>query len=394
MASSEKRLSSEVAELKTIINAAASDVSRWTDVAAAVQQFIPGSKILFQVVGTDSTVVHQVVHSGFNDQTIQAYGDHYWSVNPWTKGTREMPMSSFRRSSELYPDRLLRETEFFADLVNPERECDAATALKFAAHRDRYALLAVHHDSRHHQQIHAQAQALLQTLVPALRTALELNRLTNPTFCLPGGRGLIDHLVDAAIVVDEDCRLLASNAPANTLLADAKLMLVKAQDIIEIRNLEANVAFTRLVRDSCTAVENRARPNDVRMNARSGSYTITCVPMAMDQTSALPPGLLSIFAPRTVAMVIIRPRASEDASVIVDGLRQHFGLTRAEGALILEFERGGNLSEIADRVGVSRSTVQTHLKSIFAKTGTSKQRDLVTLVTRHAASGRQFSVDE
>ncbi|WP_155924281.1 helix-turn-helix transcriptional regulator [Mesorhizobium sp. L2C066B000] len=383
-------MSSDIADLNTIINAAACNVNRWTDVAELLQRFIPGSKILFQVVEKESTTLLQVVYSGFSDRTIQAYGDHYWKVNPWTKGMNEMNMSLFTRSSELYPDQLLRKTEFFTDLVNPERECDGATALKFAAHRDRYAVLAVHHDFRRHEQIHARGQALLRTVVPALRTALEVNRLTNPTFNRPGGRGLIDQLVDAAIVVDENCRLLASNAAANELIADASLVLVRGQDIVQINNAEANAAFAGLVRNSCTLGDGRARLDDLIVNSASGNYVVTCVPVAIDQTNALPAGLLSIFTPRTVSLVIVRPRASEDLAALMGNLRHHFGLTKAEAGLVLEFERGGTLSEIASRVGVSRSTIQTHLKSIFAKTGTSKQRDVVTLITRHRASGRLF----
>ncbi|MET2832615.1 helix-turn-helix transcriptional regulator [Mesorhizobium shangrilense] len=393
MLSGEKRLASEIAELKAVISAAACDANRWADVAHSLQSMVPGSKVLFQVIEKDDMSVRQVVYSGFSDQTIKYYGDHYWKINPWTKGVNEMSMSSFKRASELYPDRLFRETEFFADLVNPERECDDATALKFAAHRGRYAFLAVHHDSRYREQMHARGQALLQTLVPALRTALEVNRLTNPIFHLPGGRGLIDQLVDAAIVVDEDCRLLASNGPANKLLADTGLILVRAHDIVQINDAGANAAFVRLVRNSCTLDDGRARLNDLIVNSASGSHVVTCIPIAIDQTNALPAGLLSVFAPKTVALVILRPRASEDPSALMGNLRQHFGLTKAEASLILEFERGGTLSEIAERLGVSRSTIQTHLKAIFAKTGTSKQRDVVTLVTRHRASSNLFSVD-
>lgn len=393
MAPREKRLSAEIADLNAVINAAACDVNRWTDVAQAVQGFIPGSKAVFQVVGNESTTV-QVVYSGFDDKTMQAYGDYYWRVNPWIEGMNEMPLSSIRTSSQVYADRLFRKTEFFTDLVNPERECDGATALKFAAHRDRHAFLSIHYDFRHRHEMHERVRALLQSLMPSLRTALELNRLTNPRFDLSGGRGLIDQLVDAAMVVDQDCRLLASNAPANRLLVDASFLLVKARDIVEIRNPEANAAFARLVRDGCAVLPDRARPNDLIVNSRSGGYIVTCLPIAIDQTSAVPAGLLSIFAPRTVALVIIRPRASEDPSVLIGDLRRHFGLTKAEVSLVLEFERGGTLSEIADRVGVSRSTIQTHLKAIFAKTGTTKQRDVVTLVTRHRASGKLFSVDD
>lgn len=394
MASNKRHLSSEIADLNAVINAAACDVNLWIDVAEALQAFIPGSKILFQVVEEESETVLQVVYSGFANKTIQAYGDHYWKLNPWTKGTNDMRMSSLKSSLELYPDELLRKTEFFNDLVKPERECDVATALKFAAHKDRYALLAVHHDFRRHDRTHARSLALLQTIVPALRTALEVNRLTNPAFHLPGGRGLIDQLVDPAMVLDQDCRLLASNGAANGFLKDARFLRVKARDVVEIKNCEANAAFSRLVRDNCSVLQGRTRPSDLVVSDRSGSYTVTSVPMAIDQTSALPAGLLSIFTPKTVAMVIVRPRANEDPSTLVDDLQRHFRLTKSEAGLILEFERGGTLSEIADRTGVSRSTIQTHLKAIFAKTGTSKQRDVVTLVTRHRGSGKLFSVED
>ncbi|WP_431310933.1 helix-turn-helix transcriptional regulator [Mesorhizobium amorphae] len=49
---------------------------------------------------------------------------------------------------------------------------------------------------------------------------------------------------------------------------------------------------------------------------------------------------------------------------------------------MFEFNGGGTLRAIAERLGVSHSTVLTHLKSIFAKTGVSKQRDLLVLLNR------------
>jgi DNA-binding CsgD family transcriptional regulator len=394
MAPSEKLLSAQIGDLNTAINAAACDVNRWDDVAKLLQVLVPGSKILFQVVGSDNPAVHQVVHSGFADKTMQAYAEYFWQVNPWVGGMSRMDLSSFKTSSELYPEKFFRETEFYMDLVKPEQDCNSATALKFAAHHERNAFLCVHYDSRYSRELHSRSQTLLNTLVPSLRTALELNRLTNPGFDLSGGRGLIDQLVDAAMIVDQNCRLLASNAPANRLLADATFMLPKAKDVVEIKNMEANAAFVRLVKHSCSISQDRARQDDLAVDTPSGSYTVTCVPIALNETSAVPAGLLSIFAPKMAALAIVRPYPTRDLMGSADKLRRDFGLTKAEAGLILEFGRGGTLSEIADRVGVSRSTVQTHLKSIFAKTGTSKQRDVVTLVTQHAAASRRFSISD
>lgn len=64
-------------------------------------------------------------------------------------------------------------------------------------------------------------------------------------------------------------------------------------------------------------------------------------------------------------------------AAMLDALYQ---ITPTEARLAGELLMGDTLPAIAERVGVSASTLKTHLKSLFAKTGTHRQAELVKLL--------------
>jgi DNA-binding CsgD family transcriptional regulator len=63
-------------------------------------------------------------------------------------------------------------------------------------------------------------------------------------------------------------------------------------------------------------------------------------------------------------------------------LKNRFGLTPAEARLVLRLVSGDSLRSAAKALGIKYETVRTHLKSIFQKTGTRRQAELVIVVIR------------
>lgn len=57
-------------------------------------------------------------------------------------------------------------------------------------------------------------------------------------------------------------------------------------------------------------------------------------------------------------------------------LRQAFGLTVCEGRLALAVAQGHEVKEIAAAYNICEGTVRSHLKAVFAKTGTRRQAEL------------------
>jgi len=63
-------------------------------------------------------------------------------------------------------------------------------------------------------------------------------------------------------------------------------------------------------------------------------------------------------------------------------LKNRFGLTPAEARLVLRLMAGDSLRAAAKALDIQYETVRTHLKSIFQKTGTCRQAELVIVVVR------------
>ena len=83
---------------------------------------------------------------------------------------------------------------------------------------------------------------------------------------------------------------------------------------------------------------------------------------------------------RSYALVVITPvgQVGPPDLKVICGL---FDLTRVEARVAQELTKGRTVEEVALSLGVGRETVRSHLKSIFAKTGVSRQQQLVLLLS-------------
>jgi DNA-binding CsgD family transcriptional regulator len=80
-----------------------------------------------------------------------------------------------------------------------------------------------------------------------------------------------------------------------------------------------------------------------------------------------------------VAAVFVR-KAVLDLPSPLETLSKLYSLTPAEMRVLMMIVQVGGVPEVAPVLGISETTVKTHLQHIFAKTGTSRQADLVKLV--------------
>jgi DNA-binding CsgD family transcriptional regulator len=64
-------------------------------------------------------------------------------------------------------------------------------------------------------------------------------------------------------------------------------------------------------------------------------------------------------------------------------LRAEFGLTKAEARLALRLAEGTSLASAAQAFDVKLTTIRSQLQQVFAKTGTSRQSELVAMLLSH-----------
>lgn len=81
-----------------------------------------------------------------------------------------------------------------------------------------------------------------------------------------------------------------------------------------------------------------------------------------------------------VLVLIIDPEDCAEPSHTI--LEQVFGLTKSESRVATRLLCGQTVHEVADETGVTPGTVRTQIKSVFSKTNTHRQAQLVGLPTR------------
>jgi DNA-binding CsgD family transcriptional regulator len=118
--------------------------------------------------------------------------------------------------------------------------------------------------------------------------------------------------------------------------------------------------------------------------------------MAMLEANAPKPVSLGLVGPRpyVARKFPVDPGSAHFLLICVDlnttqvvqpeWLRYVFGLTHAEALLAAQLCTGAALRDIAAKRGIGVGTLRGQLKSIFAKTGTSRQPALVAMLSRLA----------
>lgn len=84
--------------------------------------------------------------------------------------------------------------------------------------------------------------------------------------------------------------------------------------------------------------------------------------------------------PQPMACMLVLSRHAQAPRAVSDFVMRIFGLSPAEARLLSPLLRGCAPSEIAQELGVKISTVRSQLSSIFAKTGSMRQQDLIRLI--------------
>ena len=86
-----------------------------------------------------------------------------------------------------------------------------------------------------------------------------------------------------------------------------------------------------------------------------------------------------IFSTAAFFVIVTPLDATRLAPVeLIQGL---FDLTTTEARVARSLAAGGDIGSTAETFGIARETVRAHLKSIFAKTGFSRQTDLATAIS-------------
>ena len=184
----------------------------------------------------------------------------------------------------------------------------------------------------------------------------------------------LDYVSMGLLVIDGEGKLHHANQRARTLLGARDGLLTTPSGHVRAATRAQSNRLMRCVRVACESPSPSALPAPATISRPSmkRDLSLFAVPMPVDEPS---------HGATIMAGVFILDPDNHDAPP-PDMIADMFDLTCSEARIVCDLVTGASLETAADRAGVTLSTARTYLKRTFAKTGTSKQTELTSLVIR------------
>jgi len=313
------------------------------------------------------------------EEFLRDYREHYHSLDVWAEvvvpNPNKYPGGYVCTSESLCPLPQLKRREFYNDhlvqggiehallgLVENSKSCVAAVAL----YRDKSA-----------PEFGEPEQRVLRFLAPHLRRAFGLyRRFSAMKSRSEGVENALDMLPTGVIFFDCKGEIVLMNRSAAACVAERDGLLL-----------------TRSVLRAEVATESSALQKTIQQAAATSSRNgVWAGGIVLVSRRARPPLQLQITPIRNSTVPVSQRVAA--LAFINDPLRTQrpeqgilravYGLSAAECRVALLLSDGKSPREICNTVGVTENTVRSQIKSIFSKTGVSRQSELVRLLIGHA----------
>lgn len=347
--------------------------SHWPDFLGTLAEAAKATHAAIKIFDFQTLENSLPVHFGFSPEMLKGF-DEGWGAQDiyFLHARKRLHTGWIEQSQEFLPDETLFASPYYNEFSIQENIFHQCGAI-IAHEETRSAALTILR-SRATGQFGDPQLRLLRELLPHVQRATEIHlRLSTALRQRSQMETVIDHLPVAVIFVDAKGKVLFSNCAARELFQKHPRSLWVENGSLTCCAVQVKGCLRAAIARAARTLEDRdTYPGEVlridQLSGRPLAVTVTPVPL---RQGGLPEGT-------TAAIFVADP--DRNGSTPDDLLRILFGLTRAEGRLTATLFKGCTLEEAGNCLGVTRNTVATQLKSIFGKTSTRGQSDLMRLM--------------
>ncbi len=345
----------------------------WAGALEMVRCFLEATYVTLILRSPSSDRRGLMVHAsqaGASAPDDASYNDYYYSLDPFVG----LPAERVVTVDEVFGDTGWLSSELYKQFLQPAdvRHILGADLRTESGVECRFRVCRPHASPR----FNARDKAFCALILPHLRRAVELHSRLD---IVESERTLyasaIDRMMVGAVTLDESGAIMRTNSIADEILAEGQGLRI-AHGHIEALDSQENRNLQRLIRHALMGHFGTAGPVVEAMPiTRSGErpklgVLVRTIPLS-DWSED------NKRRPATVLFLRDPDRKSERSQEVV---RKLFDLTPAETSLALLLTNGLTLEEAAEELGISKNTARAHLRSIFSKTGVTRQATLVRIL--------------
>jgi DNA-binding CsgD family transcriptional regulator len=355
------------------------DPSLWVGVLGKCRDFVGGhAATLFwkDAVGKSGDAFYE--DGGIEPYYTRLYFEKYIKLDPATTGHYFAEIEKPMATVDLIPYDEFLETRMYKEWARPQGLVDFVSALLDKSVTS-VAMFGVFRHERH-GLADDETRRRMRLLVPHIRRAVLIGRVIDTkTAETATFADALDGLSAGMLLVDANGRIVHAKAASHAMIAKGDLLYAASGTLVA-----RDQAASQVLRDVFAAAGSGdatvgTKGIAVSLTSREGErYVAHVLPLtsgARRQAGTSYAAAAALFVHKAALAVPSPPEV----------IAKTFGLTPSELRVLLGIVEIGGTPETAEALGIAEETVKTHLKRLFAKTGATRQVDLVKLVAGYSS---------
>ena len=360
--------SEQVSQLIGDIYDASLDAGLWPSVVEGIARFVPGAFVnLFSQDATRKTAQAFYTY-GISQDYLDLYFQKYIHLNPMFPTTLFFEVGRVLTENDIMPKAEFNETRFYKEWVRPQGLVDSMAAI-LEKSATSVAGIAVGRGEQH-GLVDDEALRRMGLIVPHVRRAVAIGKVIDLHKVEAAALAdTLDGIAAATFLVDAGGRIVHANIAGHAMLGEGSVVQSIGARLAAI-DARADGALAGLFASGDAALGGVSLP----LTSDGGERFVAHV-LALTAGARRRAGI----AHSAAAAVFVR-KTELDLPHPLEVISNAYKLTPAEMRVLMMIVQIGGVPEIAPVLGISETTVKTHLQHVFEKTGTQRQADLVKLV--------------
>jgi DNA-binding CsgD family transcriptional regulator len=340
---------------------------------------LPGAAILHQNLAREKYGFS--VACGIDPAAQISYGQYFGKIDPFRPRFLAKAEGELCLAEELCPSSELQKTELYGDYLSKHDftlHCAVATIKR----AETSEFISIYRGLRSRSP-DAATTATIALILPHIRAALKLrSQLCGMDTAAKNYTAALDSLNAGVVLLTDRRECVFVSRKAEGMCSARDGLHIKNSRLGTYASADQQALALLIDRAIALAAGKTAQPCGTAVISRRNRASLKISASSLSPEAPL--AQLAVGS-RAVAALFIRD-PEHDAASLPQILAASYALTGAETRLASELLAGFSLAQTAERHAVSIETVRAQLKSIFSKTATRRQSELLVLLSQLTAT--------
>ena len=355
--------------------------SSWDNILDILAASFPDCLVL--VSGDNQTTGTNIAFAqrGLQPASVAAYVGTYAALNPWVPGQADLLPYQVYHDDQLVSRADAETSRFNTEWLSKQGDYLAATGVVVLRQGPKQLSIEIRYPVSRQAELRERIASTLAEAAYHFERAFEISGRTHFADGRSYLEGVVADLPFTVFFVDEEMRIRYSNLHAESHRRQHAWPFTSTDGILRATD-EASDAQLRLLVQK--VITSKRTPTSVlqisRPDIEQRYFAIARLAGRPNQHYQLHDAILD---PGPLVMLVVHG-SLEMSSLPTDLLWRAFSLTESEARLAEALLNGATLADFAKEREVSKQTLRNQLVGVMRKTGTRRQSELVSLLTRLA----------